>query len=89
MSAPHNHLQSRENRLLRIAQSTKHKTRATKKQKKSLHPYDKWVNTRAEIEKAAVVRKVLIRAIASFMKAVLPETSLAQILPLKKIESSA
>jgi hypothetical protein len=81
----------RKSSLIKTAHSTKHKTRARvtkKKKKKSLHPY-KWIATRAKIEEAAEVRKALIKAIADFMKAVLPETTLTQRVLLPKIESSA
>jgi hypothetical protein len=56
-------------------------SRVTKKRKKSLHPQDKWIATRAKIEEAAVGRKALIKAIADFMKAVLPEVHLPKIEP--------
>jgi len=82
----------RKSSLRKTAHSTKHKKRARitkKKKKKSLHQYDKWIATRAEIEEVAVGRKALIKAIAEFMKTVLHETTLAQKVPLPKIESSA
>jgi hypothetical protein len=49
----------RKSSLRKIAHSIKHKTsaRVTKKKKKrSLHPYDKWIATSAEIEETAVGR---------------------------------
>ena len=70
--------------LPKIAPSTKQKkkTRAVrvkkKKKKGALHPYDKWVAMRSEIAEAAVGRKALIKAIADFIKAVLPDTTLSQ-----------
>jgi len=92
MRDPHNYLllflnlHSRENRLLKTAHNTKHKTRVTKK--KSLHTF-KWIATRAEIEEGAVGRRALIKTIADLMKAVLPKTTLTQKVPLPKIDSSA
>jgi len=94
-------LQSRENRLLKnntvlnMRQCTCNKEEEEEveeeeeKKKKSFHPYDKWVATCAEIEEAAVGRKALIKAIADFMKAALPETTLTNKVPLPKIESFA
>jgi len=38
------------------------------KEEESLHPYDKWIATRAEIEEAAVGRKALIRQSATLRK---------------------
>ena len=58
------------------------KTRASVKRKKkgegSKHPCDKWVPMREEIAEAAVGRRALIKAIADFIKVVLPDTTLAQ-----------
>jgi hypothetical protein len=65
------------------------RTRVTKKKKKSLYPYDKWIATRAKIDEASVGLKALIKAIADIMKAVLPTTTLTQEVPLPKIEPSA
>jgi hypothetical protein len=72
-------------KLPKIAPSTKQKkTKKTRgarvkgKKKGPLHPYDKWVAMRSEIAEAAVGRKALIKAIADFIKAVLPDTTLAQ-----------
>ena len=57
--------------------------------KEPQHPYDKFVAIRGEIEEAAVGRKALIRAIADFIKLVLPENILAQKVVLPKSVSSA
>jgi len=62
----------------KTTRSIKHKTR------KKNHPY-KWIATRAKIEEAAVGRKALMKAIADFVKAVLPQTTKV---PLPKIETS-
>jgi hypothetical protein len=61
-------------------QSTKHKTHAHVKRKKKVpqHPYDKWVAMRGSIQETAVERRALTKAIIDFIKAVLPETTLAQ-----------
>jgi len=48
-----------------------------------------WIAKRAETEEAAVGPKALIKGIADFTKALLPETTLAQKVPLPKIESYA
>ena len=70
--------------LLKTAPNTKQKKKKTrgvrvkKKKKGPLHPYDKWVAMRSEIAEAAVGRKALMKAIADFIKAVLPDTTLAQ-----------
>jgi len=68
--------------LQKTAPSTKQKkktrgTRVKRKKKGSLHPY-KWVAMRSEIAEAAVGRKALIKAIADFIKVILPDTTLAQ-----------
>jgi len=63
----------------KATRSIKHKTR------KKNHPYDKWIVTRAKIEEATSGLKALMKAIADFVKAVLPETTKV---PLPKIESS-
>jgi len=70
--------------LQKTAPSTKQKKKKTRgarvKRKKngSLHPYDKWAAMRSEIAEAAVGRKALIKAIADFIKVILPDTTLAQ-----------
>ena len=65
--------------LQNTAQSTKHKkTRARVKKKGTKHTYDKWVAMRGEIAEAAVGRKASIKAIADFIKVILPDTTLAQ-----------
>ena len=59
----------------------KKRTRARvnrKKKKGPKHPYDKWVAIRGEIAEGAVGRRALIKAIADFIKAILPNTTLAQ-----------
>ena len=58
----------------------KKKTRArvNRKKKGPQHPYDKWVAIRGEIAEGAVGRRALIKAIADFIKAILPNTTLAQ-----------
>jgi hypothetical protein len=73
--------------------STKHKPRARVKRKKnkkkgSPHPYDKWLNTRSEIAEAAVERKALIKAIADFMKVVLPDPTRAPKVTIPKSVST-
>jgi len=67
----------------------KKKTRArvNRKKKGPQHPYDKWVAIRGEITKAAVGRKALIKAIADFIKAILPDTTLAQKITTPRSES--
>jgi len=64
------------------------KTRVT--MKKGAPPsYDKWAVMRGDIEEAAVGRRALIKAIADFIKAVLPETTLAQKVTILKSESQS
>jgi len=55
----------------------KTRTRVKRKIRGSQHPY-KWVAMRGEIAEAAVGRKALIKAIADFIKVILPDTTLAQ-----------
>ena len=77
-----------ESPLQETAQSTKHKTRARVKRKKGTKlPYDKWVAMRGEIAEAAVERTALIKAIADFIKKVLPDTTLALKVATSKSES--
>jgi len=74
----------------KTAQSTKQKkTRARVKRKKKgpQHPYDKWLAMRGEIAEAAVGRKALIKAIADFIKVILPGTTLAQKVTTPRSES--
>jgi hypothetical protein len=66
----------RKSPLQKTRHNTKHKTRVTRK-KGPKHPYDNWVAMRGEIEQAAVGRRALIKAIADFIKAVLPDTTAA------------
>lgn len=76
--------------LQKAAQSTKHNTRARVKRKNKKgpkHPYDKWIAMREEISEAAVGRKALIKAIADFIKVVLPDTTLTQKAVTPKSES--
>ena len=67
----------------------KKKTRArvNRKKKEPQHPYDKWVAMRGKIAEAAVGRKELIKAIANFIKVVLPDTTLTQKLTTPRNES--
>jgi len=67
----------------------KKKTRARvhRKKKEPQHPYDKWVAMRGKIAEAAVGRKALIKAIANFIKLVLPDTTLAQKVTTPRSES--
>jgi len=78
-----------ESPLQKTAQSTKHKTRARVKRKKkgSKHPYDNWFAMRGQIEEAAVRRGALIKAIADFIKKVLPDTTFVQKVTTPKSES--
>jgi len=70
--------QSATQPLQKTAQSTKHETRARVKRKKGTkHPYDKWDALRSQLEEAAVERRVLIKAIAVFIKDILLDTTLA------------
>ena len=55
----------------------KTRTRVKRKIRGSQHPY-KWVAMRGETAEAAVGRKALIKAIADFIKVILPDTTLAQ-----------
>ena len=76
-------LQQESSPFQNAAKSTnqKKKTRARvnrKKKKGPKHPYDKWVAIRGEIAEAAVGRRALIKAIADFIKVILPDTTLAQ-----------
>jgi len=79
--------------LPKIAPSTKQKKKRTRavrvkrKKKGALHPYDKWVAMRSEIAEAAVGRKALIKAIADFIKVVLPNTTLSQKVPTPRSRS--
>jgi hypothetical protein len=61
-------------------QKTAHMTRArVKKRKKGPpHSYDKWIAVRGKITNVAVELTALIKAITNFIKAVLPDTTLAQ-----------
>jgi len=81
--------------LQKTAPSTKQKkTKKTRgacvkrKKKGPLHPYDKWVAMLSEIAEAAEGRKALIKAIADFIKAVLPDTTLAQKVTTPRSESA-
>jgi hypothetical protein len=56
----------------------KTRARVKKKKKGTKHPYYKWVAMRGEIAEAAVGRKALIKAIADFIKVILPGTTLAR-----------
>jgi len=70
--------QQKKSSLQKVAQSIKHNTRARVKRKNkkgSKHPCDKWIAMREEIAEAAVGRKALIKAIADFIKVVLPDTT--------------
>jgi hypothetical protein len=69
-------------------QSTKYKTRDHVKKKKPQHPYDKWVAMRGEIAEAAVERRALIKAIADFIKEVLPDATLTQKVDTPKRDSA-
>ena len=82
--------QQKKSPLQKVAQSTKHNTRARVKRKNKKgpkHPYDKWIAMREEIAEAAVGRKALIKAIADFIKVVLPDTTLTQKAVTPKSES--
>jgi hypothetical protein len=85
-------LQQESSPFQNAAKSTnpKKKTRARvnrKKKKGPQHPYDKWVAIRGEIAEAAVRRKALIKAIADFIKAILPDTTLAEKITTPRSES--
>ena len=78
-------LQQESPPLQKAAQSTKQNTRARVKRKKvTKHLYDKLVAMRGEIAESAVGRKPLIKAIADFIKLILPDSSLAQKLATPK-----
>ena len=42
------------------------------KNKKSQHPFDKWVKMRHKVQEAAISRKMLIQKVADFLQKVLP-----------------
>ena len=68
-------------------QKKKTRARVNRKKKGPQHPYDKWVAMRGKIAEAAVGRKALIKAIANFIKVVLPDTTLAQKVTTPRSES--
>jgi hypothetical protein len=76
---------NKKERPLKLSTKPARKTKTKAKTKKKIHPYDKWIATRAKIEEAAIGRKALMKAIADFVKAILPETTK---IPLPKVESS-
>jgi len=63
--------------------------RKTRKKTNSVHPYEKWVATRGGLEEAAVGRKALMKAIADFVKAVLPETTLARPKTVSSVQTAS
>jgi hypothetical protein len=66
---------------------TSHKIRAHVKRKNKngpQHPYDKWIAMRGKIGEAAVERKDLIKAIANFVKEVLPNATLVDTPPKRE-----
>jgi hypothetical protein len=83
MNALHNQLHCNKNNFLRRQPIVLNIRLARGPQ----HPYDKWVTVRGEIAEAAIGRMTLIKAIADFIKDVLPDATLTQDVATPKRES--
>jgi hypothetical protein len=80
------HLHGYKNRLFRRPHKTHVHVKGNKKKKKSgpQHPFDKWIAVRGKIAEAAIERKALIKAIADFIKTVLPDITLIPLVTPKR-----
>jgi hypothetical protein len=58
------------------SKKTLHKTCVKRKINEPPHSYDKWIAVRGKIAETSVERKALIKAIANFIKEVLPNATL-------------